>query len=68
MNKSKDNKNKKMEGITPAQKEQYLKESKRVMEKYNSFLKDSKSLSKAIILLGIASLIAFITIFIQNLS
>lgn len=57
-----------MEGITPAQKEQYLKESKRVMEKYNSFLKDSKSLSKAIILLGIASLIAFITIFIQNLS
>lgn len=68
MNDNENNKKKRGEGVTPEQKERYLQESKKVMEKYNSFIKDSNSLSKGIILLGIASLIAFIVIFIQNLS
>lgn len=57
---------KQLEGITPEQKEQYLRESEKVMEKYNSFLKDNNSLSKAIIVLGIASLFAFVAVFVQN--
>lgn len=58
---------KKVKGISARQKKQYLQESETVMKKYNSFLKDSASLSKGIIFLGIASLIAYGILIIQNL-
>lgn len=58
---------KKVKGISARQKKQYLQESETVMKKYDSFLKDSASLSKGIIFLGIASLIAYGILIIQNL-
>ena len=58
---------KKVKGISAWQKKQYLQESETVMKKYDSFLKDSASLSKGIIFLGIASLIAYGILIIQNL-
>ena len=58
---------KKVKGISAWQKKQYLQESQTVMKKYDSLLKDSASLSKGIIFLGIASLIAYGILIIQNL-
>ncbi|WP_289183245.1 hypothetical protein [uncultured Dubosiella sp.] len=50
----------KMNGISPAQKAAYLKQSREVMAKYDSFLKDNASFSKALVALSLLSLAAFI--------